>query len=112
MWLVPLTGVLSAHNLSEIVRYAYAATGLAAFISPLIFGAMADHHVSPVKVLRGLAFATAAMMVVVSFAVDAAWNCWLILALIQIYSLCASPLSSISSTVILARIANAQKEFG
>ena len=112
MWLVPLTTVLSAHGLGMLRPYAYAATGLAAFISPLIFGAMADHHASPVKVLRGLAFATAIMIAVVSYAIGAGWNRWLVLGLIQIYSLCASPLSSISSTVILARIADAQKEFG
>ena len=112
MWLVPLTTVLGAHGLGTLRPYAYAATGLAAFISPLIFGAMADHHASPVKVLRGLAFATAIMIAVVSAAMDAGWNRWLVLGLIQIYSLCASPLGSISATVILARIADAQKEFG
>ncbi|HWC58357.1 MAG TPA: MFS transporter [Verrucomicrobiae bacterium] len=112
MWLVPLTTVLSAHGLGMLRPYAYAATGLAAFISPLIFGAMADRHASPVKVLRGLAFATAIMIAVVSAAIGAGLNRWLVLGLIQVYSLCASPLGSISATVILARIANAQKEFG
>ena len=84
--------------------YAYAATGLAAFISPLIFGAMADRHASPVKVLRGLAFATAIMIAVVSTAIRAGCGPWVVLALIQIYSLCASPLTSISSTIIFARL--------
>ena len=112
MWLVPLTGVLEAHHLGTIRAYAYAATGLAAFISPLIFGAMADRHVSPVKVLRGLAFATAVMIAVVSGAIQAGWNAWLVLALIQVYCLCAAPLTSISSTIIFARLADSQKEFG
>jgi len=112
MWLVPLTSVLNAHGLAELRPYAYAATGVAAFISPLIFGAMADHHASPVKVLRGLAFATALMITIVSHGIGAGWNRWLVLGLIQMYSLCASPLSSISSTVILGRLADAQKEFG
>src|SRR6185312_17473865 len=69
MWLVPLTGVLGAHGLDQLRPFAYAATGLAAFISPLIFGAMADRHVSPVKVLRGLAFGTALMITIVSHAI-------------------------------------------
>jgi MFS family permease len=112
MWLVPLTGVLGNHELSFLRPYAYAATGLAAFISPLIFGAMADRHVSPVKVLRGLAFATAVMACAVSSAIDARWNAWLVLGLIQLYSLCAAPLISISSTIIFARLADSQKEFG
>ena len=112
MWLVPLTSVLNAHGLAELRPFAYAATGVAAFISPLIFGAMADRHASPVKVLRGLAFATALMITIVSHAIGAGWNRWLVLGLIQMYSLCASPLGSISSAVILGRLADSQKEFG
>src|SRR5436189_6117424 len=57
MWFVPLSTVLDAHGLHAIKPYAFATSALAAFISPLIFGAMADHHASPVKVLRGLALA-------------------------------------------------------
>jgi nucleoside transporter len=112
MWLVPLSGVLSAHDLGFIRSYAYSATGVAAFISPLIFGAMADRHVSPVKVLRGLALASAIMMAIVSGAIQTAQNPWLVLALIQIYALCYSPLISIASTIIFARLANSPKEFG
>lgn len=112
MWIVPLTGVLAAHGYEMIRPYAYAATGVAAFISPLIFGAIADHHVSPVKVLRSLALATAVMITIVSSAIQAGWNPWLVLALIQCYSLCASPLISIASSIIFARLADSQKEFG
>ena len=112
MWLVPLTTVLGANGLGVLRPYAYAATGVAAFISPLVFGAMADRHVSPVKVLRGLALATSISMAIVSCAIRAGWNAWAILALIQLYSLCAAPLSSITSTVILTRLADSQKEFG
>jgi MFS family permease len=112
MWMVPLTTVLEAHGLALIRPYAYAAIGLAAFISPLIFGAMADHEMSPIKVLRGLALATAVAIAIVSGAIQLGWNPWLVLLLIQIYCLCASPLISISSTIIFARLADSQKEFG
>lgn len=112
MWLVPLTSVLAAHHLAAIRPYAYAATGLAAFISPLIFGAMADRHLSPILVLRGLSMATAVMITIASGAIQMGWNQWLVLGLIQIYSLCAAPLTSISSTIIFARLADSQKEFG
>ena len=59
MWFVPLSTVLDAHGLRDIKPLAFAATALAAFVSPLIFGAMADRHASPAKVLRGLSLATA-----------------------------------------------------
>ncbi len=112
MWLVPLTTVLEAHGLALIRPYAYAATGLAAFISPLIFGAMADRHVSSVKVLRGLAMVSAMAITIVAWAIQKGCNPWLVLALIQFYCLCASPLISISSTIIFARLADSQQEFG
>jgi len=112
MWLVPLSTVLDAHGLHEIKPFAFAATALAAFVSPLIFGAMADRHASPVKVLRGLAVATAAAMALASSAIHLHWNAWLVLALIQLHALCTAPTFSISSTIIFARLADAKKEFG
>ena len=60
MWFVPLSPVLDAHGLQHIKPYAFATSAIAAFVSPLIFGAMADRHAAPVVVLRWLAIATAA----------------------------------------------------
>ena len=112
MWFVPLSTVLAAHGLSSIRPYAFAASALAAFVSPLIFGAMADRHASPVKVLRGLALATAIAMTLASTAIKLGWNPWLVLAFIQLHALCSSPTFSISSTIIFARLSDSQKEFG
>ena len=112
MWTVPLSTVLDAHGLRAIKPFAFAATALAAFVSPLIFGAMADRHASPVKVMRGLSLATAGAMALASTGIKLGWNPWLVLALIQLYALCSSPTFSIASTIIFARLADTQKEFG
>ncbi len=112
MWFVPLSTVLDAHGLHAIKPYAFATSALAAFVSPLIFGAMADRHASPVKVLRGLALATAVAMALASTAIQLRWSPSLVLALIQIHALCSSPTWSISSTIVFARLADAKKEFG
>jgi MFS family permease len=112
MWFVPLSTILDAHGLHAIKPYAYAASAIAAFISPLIFGAMADRHASPVKVLRGLALATAAAMALASMGIHLRWNAWVVLGLIQIHALCSAPNWSIASTIVFARLADAQKEFG
>lgn len=112
MWFVPLSTVLDANGLHAIKPYAFATSALAAFVSPLIFGAMADRHTSPVKVLRGLAVATALTMTLASSAIKLHWQPWLVLALIQLHALCSSPTWSISSTIIFARLADAKKEFG
>jgi len=73
---------------------------------------MADRHVPPAKVLRGLAFATAVLMAVISTAVERHTNPWLILGLIQIFYLAYAPMFSISTALVLARLADAKKEFG
>ena len=112
MWLVPLTTVLDAYGLQAIKPFAYGASGAAAFVSPLIFGAMADRHVSPVVVLRGLAAAATALLMLIGAAIHLHWNRWLVLALIQVSAFSTAPLTSISSTIIFARLADAQKEFG
>ena len=112
MWFVPLSTVLDAHGFHSIKPLAYAASAVAAFVSPLIFGAMADRHASPVTVLRGLSLATAAAMMLASTAIKLEWNSWVVLALIQLHALCSAPTFSIASTILFARVADAQKEFG
>ena len=112
IWLVPLSNVLNTHGLHAIQPFAFATTALACFVSPLIFGAVADRHVSPVKVLRGLAMATSAAIALVSTAIQHGANPWLVLILIQLYALCATPTSSIATTIIFERLADARKEFG
>jgi len=112
MWFVPLSTVLDAHGLHAIKPYAFATSALAAFVSPLIFGAMADRHASPVKVLRGLAAATAAAMALAASAIKLSWNPWLVLALIQLHALCSSPTWSISCTIVFSRLRDSKREFG
>jgi MFS family permease len=112
MWFVPLSTVLDANGLDQIKPFAFATSALAAFVSPLIFGAMADRHASPVIVLRGLALATAATLTLASTAIKLHWNPWLVLVLIQVHALFYAPTWSISSAIVFARLADAQKEFG
>src|SRR5437868_1820490 len=79
MWMVPLTTMLAAHGLERIRPYAYAVSAIAAFVSPLIFGAMADRHASPVKVVRGLALMTTIMLTIATTAIKLRCNPWLVL---------------------------------
>ncbi|HEY5912582.1 MAG TPA: MFS transporter [Verrucomicrobiae bacterium] len=112
MWMVPLTRVLSAHGLSGLRPYAYATSAVAAFVSPLIFGAMADRHASPVRVLRWLACASAVTMALGSWSIGRGWPAGVVLALTQLYAVCAAPTSSISTTIVFSRLHDAQRQFG
>lgn len=112
MWFVPLSGVLDAHGLRSIRPWAFATSALAAFVSPLIFGAMADRHASPIRVLCGLAFASAATLTLATLSIQFAAPPWAVLILIQAYAFCASPTWSVSSAVVLGRLADPKKQFG
>lgn len=112
MWFVPMGAVLDAHGMSALKPYAFATTALAAFISPLVFGAMADRHASPVMVLRGLAVATAFAMALAATGIKLEWNRWVVLALIQLHSFCTAPTFGIATAIVLSRLKNSQREFG
>jgi len=112
MWLVPMSTVLKGGGLSSLTPYAFATTGAAAFLSPLLFGAIADRHASPTLVLRWLAVAAAATMAVVMTAIHRAWSPWVVLGLIQLQALCSVPTSSIASAIIFSRLRDSQAEFG
>ena len=112
IWYVPLSPVLDAHGLQAIRPFAFATSGISALISPLIFGAMADRHVPPVRVLRFLAVASAATMAIATWSIQHTWPAWLVFLLIQCLMLCATPITSISTAVVFSRLSNARSEFG
>lgn len=112
IWLVPLSALLDAHGLQSIKVWAFATSALAAFVSPLLFGGMADRAASPVPVLRGLSLAAAVMAAMVGTAIQFHWNPWLVLGLIQATALCMAPAFSLISTIVLGRLEFAQAEFG
>lgn len=112
LWFVPLSTVLDAHGLRDIRPLAFATTGVAAFVSPLVFGAMADRHAAPTTVLRWLGCATAGAVTLASLAIQLGWNPWVVLGLIQLHSLCAAPTWGISSTIVLARLQDSKRQFG
>jgi len=111
-WFVTLGSVLDAHGMAGLKPWAYACSAVAAFISPLIFGAMADRHASPVKVLRGLALATGAAMALASAAIHYGLNPGVVLGLILLHALCSAPNWSIATAIVFARLQDAKQEFG
>jgi MFS family permease len=112
VWMVPLTLVLNAHGYGRIQPFAFATGALAAFVSPLFFGAMADRHLAPSRVLRWLSLSAAVTLTLVSAAIEWRWNEWVVLGLIQLFSLTATPTVSISSAIALAGMMEPKRQFG
>ncbi len=112
MWFVPLGTVLTANGFEYLVAAGFGTAGVSAFISPLIFGALADHHYSPVKILRFLALCTAAAMTLAATAIGQHWPWGITLTLMQIHSIFSAPTFGISTTIVLSRLSDAKREFG
>lgn len=112
MWFVPLSPVLEAHGLGALRPYAFATSSAAGLVTPLLFGALADRHASPVGVLRWVAAATAAMLCLTSYAIEHDWPGPWVLALIQIQALLSTPTWSLLTAAGLAVLRNPQREFG
>jgi MFS family permease len=112
IWFVPLGPILDANCQHVIKPYAFAASAVAAFISPLMFGAMADRQVPPARVLRWLAAISGILMAAIAAAIQYRANPWLVLLLIQVFSVFYAPMFSISTALVFARLANAKMEFG
>lgn len=111
-WFVPLSLVLKAHGLAHIQPFAFATSAVAAFVSPLFFGAMADRHMSPARVLRWLCIATAIALSLACAAIRWHWNALVVLGLIQLYALCVSPTTSLSTTIAMAELRDPKRQYG
>lgn len=111
-WFVPLGTVLDGHHLQFIKPFAFATSAVAAFVSPLFFGAMADRHVAPSRVLQWLAVGTAATMTCVVLALRSNANGWFVLALIQLQALCLAPTWGLSNAIVFGQLRNAERQFG
>jgi len=111
-WTVPLTLVLRAHGLDDILPFAFATSATAAVISPLFFGAMADRELGPARVLRWLCVASAASVTLASLAIQRHWHPAAVLALIQVYAVCIAPTTSLSTTIALAELRDPRRQYG
>jgi len=112
MWFVPLSTLLPAYGLEAYKPYIYATGAISAFISPLIFGALADQRFAPATLLRWLSVASAVCLLFTSLAIEKGWGVTWILILFQLHALCVTPSWSLSTTLVLARLDNAAREFG
>lgn len=112
MWTVSFGNVLRAHGFEHIIGAAYACSGVAAFISPLAVGALADQRVSPVKLVRWLALATAAALTLAFMAIERRWSPWAVLACVQMQGICAAPIFGLSTSIVLAALRDPQREYG
>jgi MFS family permease len=111
-WFVPLGSVLDEAGLSSIKPLAFAASAMAAMLSPLFFGAMADRSVPPTKVLRWISAATAIILGLLAWSIQHDVPAWAIWLMIQMQSIFCSPTSSLAGSIVFSRLGSSQQKFG
>ncbi len=111
-WFVPMGTVLQACGLGAWTPFAFGASAVAALMSPLFFGAMADRSVPPIKVLRWVCLGTGLLSLVTAFALKQKLEGVSIWLLIQLQALLSVPTNSLSGSIVLARVANSHGQFG
>src|SRR5215208_7087723 len=104
MFNVPFGNVLRTHGLESLIGYAYACSGVAAFISPLAVGALADQAVPPARLVRWLSVLAATFLALAFLAIERGWGAGTVLALIQAQSICALPIFGLSTSLVMAAL--------
>lgn len=112
MWLVPFGNVLATHGYSRIIPYGYACSGVAAFISPMIFGALADQRIPPARLLRWLSIGCAAFLALTFFAIEKGWRSETVLGALQCYAIFAAPTFGLATSIVMARLREPEREYG
>lgn len=112
LWGVNFSNVLKTHGLEHIVPYAYACSSIAALLSPLAVGALADQRMAPEKVLRILGLGCMFFIALLFYAIQHHWGAGWVLVLAQIHALWSVPTFGLSTSLILSRLTRAKEEFG
>jgi len=111
-WFVPMGTVLQASGLGEWTPYAFGASAIAALMSPLFFGAMADRSFPPVQVLRWVSIGAGCFSWLVAYGLGQGWSGWVILALVQMQSLLSVPTNSLTNSIVFSRLVHSHRQFG
>lgn len=112
LWNFNFSAVLEAHGYHDIVRYAWATTAVAAFISPLVVGALADLRFSSERVLRWVAGGAAVCLAALFYAIEVRAHWAVILGLAQLHALWSMPSFGLSTSLVMSRLLRAKDEFG
>ncbi len=106
-WFVTMWIYLAEIKFDQITGWAYATTGIAAIISPLFVGMIADRFFPTEKVLAVLHLAGAVLMYWASTITESTLFFWVLLA----YTICYMPTLALTNSLALGQMTNPEKEF-
>lgn len=111
LWMVSLGNVLSARGWGDLVPWAYALGPIAALISPLWIGGLADSKVEAQRLLRWLCFGSAVFLFLGFYSLDHGWGRKWFLVLHGCHCLCFTPTWSLVATVVFAHIPDPARQY-
>lgn len=106
-WFVTMWKYLAAMKLDSMIGLAYSTTGIAALISPLFVGMIADRFFSTEKVLATLHFAGAILMYWASTVTDS----MIFFGVLLTYTICYMPTLALVNSMSLGQMTCPEKEF-
>lgn len=109
---VPLATVLRAHGLESLAPWAFTLGGIAAFISPLMAGALADRQWPPERLLAALCISSATCLTMAFLGVARGWGAVWFLTWIAGYSLSNAPGFTMVTSICLSRLPDPMRQFG
>jgi len=112
MWNVPLANIFAAYGRSNLVPWVLATSAVAAFISPLFVGALADQKMSANRLMRWLTVGTAFSLALTCTSLAYGWKDGWVLLCAQIQALIYTPIWSIAGSIIFSQLRDAKKQFG
>ncbi len=112
LWGVNLANVLKAHGFESIVAYVFACNSIAALVSPLAVGALADQRMAPERVLRWLGTGAAVFLTLLYIGIGQRWPAGWILMLAQVHAFWSVPTFGLTTSLVLARLHEQRANFG
>jgi nucleoside transporter len=110
-YVVPLPTVMAAYGLGDHVTLVFIMASLAAFISPLIFGSLADRKFGPEPLLGIVTLGAGLLMVTGSLCLSQHWTHPAFLIVMAAYFLWASPGWGLLTSIGLMNLSDPQREF-
>jgi nucleoside transporter len=113
LWSINLSSVLHAHGYSgSVIDNVWCTSAIAAIISPLIVGALADQRFSSERVLRWLGLGAATFLCALFYAIHQRWHWSAVLALAQVHALWSAPSFGLATSLVISRLSDAKTQFG
>ena len=113
LWNINLSSVLAAHGYAAaIIDNVWCTSAIAAIISPLIVGALADQSYSSERVLRWLGLGAAIFVCLLCYGIHERWHGGVIILLAQVHALWCAPSFGLATSLVISRLADAKSQFG